>query len=93
MRRTRGKSGEGVTDVSQKLSDQIYDAHRMLRDKPRLCACTRYIEREFGCSYNRAALIISVLEDAKVLGEADHGGFRRWLMEPDAGVVAIERAI
>jgi DNA segregation ATPase FtsK/SpoIIIE-like protein len=64
----------------RKLSDQILSAHLALRDQPRLTGCISYLQRKVGCSYNRAALILAFLEDAKVIGVPDHGGFRRWLI-------------
>ena len=69
-----------------KLSDQIMSAHRILREQPRLTGCISYLQRKLDCSYNRASLILSFLEDARVIGEPDHAGFRRWLMDPESAI-------
>lgn len=67
-----------------KLSDQIYAAHRALRQQQRLTGCISFVQRKLECSYNRASLLIAFLEDAKVLGTIDQTGYRRWIIA-DAG--------
>lgn len=79
--------------MSVKLSDQILAADRHLREKMRLVGCLLYVQEKLGCTYNRAALVLAVLEETKVLSEPDHAGHRRWLMDRVAAVEALRGAI
>lgn len=76
-----------------KLSDQIYAAHRVLRQQLRLAGCISFVQRKLECSYNRAALVIGFLEDAKVLGMPDQAGYRRWLIADAAEAVETLRGM
>jgi DNA segregation ATPase FtsK/SpoIIIE-like protein len=68
----------------EKLSADLIEAHRILRQMPRMVGCTSYLQRRLVTNYNRAALLLAVLEDEKVIGTPNNGE-RRWLMhEVDA---------
>jgi len=77
-----------------KLSEQILAAHLALRDQPRLTGCISFVQRKLECSYNRAALILSFLEEAKVLSVTGEAGYRHWLiMDCDAAVATLRGAL
>ena len=63
-----------------KLSDQIIEAHRVLRERVLLSGCLSFLQRKIGCSYNRAALLVAFMEDAKVISVPNNLGDRRWLI-------------
>lgn len=79
--------------MTEKLSDQILNAHQFLREQPRLTGCISYLQRRLSCGYNRAALVLAFLEDSKIISIPDHGGFRRWLMDGDAAVTHLKAMI
>lgn len=77
-----------------KLSEQILAAHLALRDQPRLTECISYVQRKLECSYNRAALLVSFLEDAKVISVTQEGGHRHWLiLDCDAAISVLREAL
>ncbi len=77
-----------------KLSEQILAAHLALRDQPRLTGCISYVQRKLECSYNRAALIMAFLEDAKVISVNQDTGARRWLvLDCDDAVTTLRDAL
>ena len=76
-----------------KLSDQILQAHLLLRDHVRSIGCISYLQRKLDCGYNRAALVLAFLEDAKVISAPNNAGERRWLMDCDAAVRTLQEAI
>lgn len=76
-----------------KLSDQIHAGHCALREQMRLVGCIAYVQRKLGCSYNRAALVLGFLEDAKVIGTTNDHGERRWLMDSELAVTTLREAI
>ena len=77
-----------------KLSEQIIAAHFILRDQPRLTGCISYVQRQLQCSYNRAALIMAFMEDAKVISVTRDTGYRYWLiLDCDEAVSALRGAL
>lgn len=76
-----------------KLSDQIIAAHSALREHKILAGCISFVQRKLECSYNRAALLVAFLEDAKVIGMPNHAGDRRWLMDAADAVAVLREMI
>ena len=82
-----------MTFLEDKLTDQILTAHMVLRQRVLLSGCISYLQRSLGCSYNRAALLIAFLEDAKVLGGPNNLGDRRWLLDDRHAVERLREMI
>jgi DNA segregation ATPase FtsK/SpoIIIE-like protein len=76
-----------------KLSDQIIAAHDALRERVLLAGSISYLQRKLGYSYNRAALILAFMEDAKVIGVPNNLGDRRWLIGDRARAVETLRGM
>jgi uncharacterized protein (UPF0335 family) len=63
----------------QTIEDDIAAAHQLLSESAGKCS-TSYVQRGLSIGYNRAAQIIEILEERKIVSPANHVGKRKLLV-------------
>lgn len=76
------KMTNALAQIIAEIDIESRQAMVLLRAKERLTGCTSYLQRKLCINYNRARLILLILEQAGLISQEDGPGRERTMPNP-----------